>query len=100
MDAINYHRALEKSLIVANRIVPTRYSDMNSVYYSPAWGLFTRIIPFIIIPYVKFFQYLGFLCLFVKQSNKQLNNRETIIKKMTTMNDLDMHSDENNTLNK
>ncbi len=78
---------IETLTTVANRILPTRYTDKTSQYYSPAWGNFSRINPFIIFPYVKFFQYLGFLCLFVKQCKYQLNNQVSLIKKIMSLAD-------------
>ncbi len=78
---------IDSLLIVAYRMIPTRYSDINSQYYSPAWGLLTRINSFIISEYVKFFQYLGFLCLFVKQCKHQLNDRRTLIQQIMSITD-------------
>ncbi len=65
--------------IVTTRMIPNKFSDIAAEECVPKWTIIRSSILQVFNPYAKFFQYVGFLCLFVRQCKQQLKETEPFV---------------------
>lgn len=80
--------------IVVTRFTPSIYSNFLSPHCVPALAIILKIILEVFTPYVRLVQYLGFLCLFVRQCRQQLNDRLTFINQLMSISANEMNRNE------
>ena len=80
--------------IVVTRFTPSIYSNFLSPHCVPALAIVYKIILEVFTPYVRLVQYLGFLCLFVRQCRQQLNDRLTFINQLMSISANEMNKNE------